>query len=165
MVDGDPKRLVWDAYRFYTFFWLWAAPAYWLISDDLENGWARRDAGLSPPYLFFTLVFLSILAGCYFLLNLRSGPPSDLNGDFTDSLSGHHYDKVAKSLAIFLGYGAFVCAVTSWASGFVVYDFVYPDDPSKRLSFPIERETFIGLCVGIIGNFGLYSLYKSARYT
>ena len=161
----DPKRVVWDAYRFYTFFWLWTSPAYWLISNHLENGAARRDAGLTPPYLFFTLVFLSVLAGCYFLINLKPNHQSDRTDNIADSISSHNDNKGLKIFGLIWGFGALICVTTSWTSGLVVYDLIYPDEPLKQFRFPIEGKNFKALCIMLIGNFGLFSLYQSAKHT
>ncbi|MFM7028712.1 MAG: hypothetical protein ACKOXK_08580 [Chakrabartia sp.] len=153
---------LWDACRFFNFFWLWASPAYWLISDQIQHGEARRAAGLGAPYLFFTIILISLLSGSYFLIKLRpkiaeskqnyNTPYSVVRGNFNLNVM------IGIAIALFRAYGGFVCFITTTCSGFVLHYLTYPIEIVDQVRFPLSEDVHFILCVALFTNGGYVSL-------
>jgi hypothetical protein len=144
----------WDAGRFYIFFWVWASPAYWLLSDHIQNEAAQREAGLSPPYLFYLIIVLSLASASYSLISWKSIILYDEN-----PLYSKINDKKFSILRKIRGYGFFVCLITTFSSGFVVHKFIEYMILNSKYAFYIEyyisSNAIFGMCLTFISLGGI----------
>lgn len=153
------NHALWDFCRFYNFFWLWVAVVYPPISYEIEMGDVREAAGLGTPYLWYSLLAIAAFSGSYFLSNLKPNIDGKQELSFADIDPEVKFDNFFQKIRIF---GAVICTICSIASGFIVYDVIFPDDPMEQFNFFISKEFLLVLCINGISVPTFLSLAYSA---
>jgi hypothetical protein len=153
----------WDACRFYIFFWVWASPAYWLISSNIQNEAARKEEGLSPPYLFYLIIVLSLVSASYTLISWKSIMLYN-----KEQLHSKIYHKKLNILRKIQGFGFIVCLITTFSSGFVVHKFIEYFISNSKYEFYIEyyisSNSILEICLTFISGGGVLLFLLLGEY-